>query len=111
MVGLPAFEKARSIEHCCQLVGKRSASVERKHDSEYCQIHVDISTGDFKIKIFSKSDRDSTADRIEIHDAIKKCLRTAASDSQVEQRCIIVGEILVWNERREAIKPFYKIQK
>jgi DNA ligase-4 len=111
MVGLPAFEKSRSIEHSCQLVGKRSASVERKYDGEYCQIHVDISTGDFKIKIFSKSGRDSTADRIDIHDAIKRCLRIGTLYSQVRQRCIIVGELLVWNERRQAIMPFYKIRK
>jgi DNA ligase-4 len=36
MVGLPVFEKARSIKHCYQLVRHRKVSVERKYDGEYC---------------------------------------------------------------------------
>jgi len=41
-VARPAHEKARSIEHCCQLAGPRRMSVERKYDGEYCQIHIDL---------------------------------------------------------------------
>ena len=91
MVSLPPFEKARSIEHCCQLVGKRNANVEQKYDGEYCQIHLNASPGDAEIKIFSKSGRDSTKDRYGIHDAVKRCLRIGTADSSVKKRCIIVG--------------------
>jgi len=35
--------------------------------TEYCQIHIDLSKGRDWIKIFSKSGRDSTQDRVGIH--------------------------------------------
>jgi DNA ligase-4 len=111
MISLPLFEKARSIEHCCQLVGKHSASVERKYDGEYCQIHVNISTDNTVMRIFSKSGRDSTEDRVSIHDVIKQCLRIGTADPPVKQRCIIVEELLVWNGRRQVLMPFYKIRR
>jgi hypothetical protein len=44
MISLPAFEKARSIRHCCQLFGDGEISVERKYDGEYCQVHVRAGT-------------------------------------------------------------------
>ncbi|KAH7124504.1 hypothetical protein EDB81DRAFT_765325 [Dactylonectria macrodidyma] len=47
--------------------GPRRMSVERKYDGEYCQIHIDLNKSGAAIKIFSKSGRDSTSDRIGIH--------------------------------------------
>lgn len=110
VVSLPRFEEARSIHHCCQLVGKQDVSVERKYDGEYCQIHVLVSTspGNAEIQIFSKSGRDSTEDRVGVHDAIKMRLGVGTPESRTQKRCILVGELLVWNE---AIMPFYKIRK
>ena len=75
IVSPPSFEKARSIEHCCQLVGKCRASVEQKYDGEYCQVHVSLTAGTAELQIFSKTGRDSTEDQVVIHDAIKRCLR------------------------------------
>lgn len=46
-------------------------SMERKYDGEYCQIHIDISKkNDGWLKIFSKSGRDSTGDRVRVHEYV-----------------------------------------
>src|SRR4051794_17434956 len=61
MVGLPRFEKARSLRHAQNIMHGREASVERKYDGEYCQVHVRRQEGgQIEIKLFSKSGRDST---------------------------------------------------
>ena len=54
----------RSIKHCCQLVGHHKASVGRKYNGEYCQIHIQRSGAEYDINIFSKSGRDLTQDRV-----------------------------------------------
>lgn len=67
-IGRQQFFKARSIKHCCDMAQNRRMSVEKKYDGEYCQIHVDLTKGLANcIKIFSKSGKDSTTDRIKIH--------------------------------------------
>lgn len=46
-------------------------SMERKYDGEYCQIHIDLSRGDDQwLKIFSKSGRDSTGDRVKVREYV-----------------------------------------
>ena len=35
IIGLQAFDKARSIQHCRQLAGRKEVSVERKYNGEY----------------------------------------------------------------------------
>lgn len=46
-------------------------SMERKYDGEYCQIHIDLSKkNDEWLKIFSKSGRDSTGDRVRVHEYV-----------------------------------------
>jgi hypothetical protein len=72
MVGLPVFKKARSIKHCCQLVGHRKASVERKYDGEYCQIHIQRRRAGDDINIFSKSGRNSTQDELGFMKVLKR---------------------------------------
>ncbi len=67
MISPPPRAKGRSIAHCCRMMGQKHISVERKYDGEYCQIHVDMSNKAHLIKIFSKSGRDSTQDRIDLH--------------------------------------------
>lgn len=66
-VGRPFWRKARSIKHCLDM-GHGFMSVEKKIDGEYCQIHVDLSKGRDCIQIFSKSGKDSTKDRIRVHE-------------------------------------------
>ena len=111
MVRRPPHDEARSIKHCCQMAGKRHMSLERKYDGEYCQIHIDLSKGDDCVRIFSKSGKNSTKDRIKLHGAIRECLRLKQSDCQIKQQCILEGELLVWNRRSKTIQPFHKIRK
>ncbi|KAK5332478.1 hypothetical protein LTR98_011400 [Exophiala xenobiotica] len=111
MIGLQEFEKARSIQHCCQLAGHKAINVERKYDGEYCQIHVSRTNSQYHITIFSKSGRDSTMDRVGVHDAIKRCLGLDTSSCRFRDQCVLVGELLVWNDQMGEIMPFYKIRR
>jgi DNA ligase-4 len=65
-VGWQTWLKGRSIKHCLSMVQGR-VSCEEKMDGEYCQIHIDLSKGYDCIQIFSKSGKDSTADRMALH--------------------------------------------
>lgn len=110
-VGRPQFYKARSIKHCCRMIGKREMSLEKKYDGEYCQIHIDLSGNKDCIRIFSKSGKDSTIDRQGIHDAIKESFRIGKRDCPISTRCIVEGELLVWSDEKEKILGFHKLRK
>ncbi|KLJ11095.1 DNA ligase (ATP) [Blastomyces silverae] len=110
-VGRPMFYKARGIKHCCKMVGKRTMSVERKYDGEYCQIHIDLSKDSGCIRIFSKSGKDSTADRSGIHSTVKECLRIGKSGCKISKNCILEGELLVWSDMESKLLPFHKLRK
>ncbi|KAJ0416400.1 hypothetical protein BJY00DRAFT_291714 [Aspergillus carlsbadensis] len=110
-IGRPDYYKARSIKHCCKMIDQRRMSVERKYDGEYCQIHIDLSKHPHSIQIFSKSGKDSTADRAGIHRAIKDSLRMGQPECKFSQRCILEGELLVWSEERQSILQFHKLRK
>ncbi|KAH6881050.1 hypothetical protein B0T10DRAFT_580829 [Thelonectria olida] len=111
MTARATYEKARSIRHCCQLAGPRRMSVERKYDGEYCQIHIDLNKCGAGIKIFSKSGRDSTSDRIGIHRALRDSLELDTAGCKIKKRCILEGELLVWNDDNGRIEPFHKIRR
>ncbi|KAF2190305.1 hypothetical protein K469DRAFT_723135 [Zopfia rhizophila CBS 207.26] len=111
MITRPAHDKARSIRHCCQLARGRRLSVERKYDGEYCQVHIDLSKGRNYIKIFSKSGKDSTNDRIGLHGVLRDCLGLNSAECKIKKQCILEGELLVWNDHDERIEPFHKIRK
>ncbi|EDN02544.1 predicted protein [Histoplasma mississippiense (nom. inval.)] len=110
-VGRPTFYKARGIKHCCKMAGKRTMSVERKYDGEYCQIHVDLSKGSGCIQIFSKSGKNSTTDRVGIHSTVKECLRIGKVGCKISRNCILEGELLVWSDVESKILPFHKLRK
>ncbi|KAH8691873.1 hypothetical protein BGW36DRAFT_303446 [Talaromyces proteolyticus] len=110
MVERPEYQKARSISHCCKLAGSRLLSIERKYDGEYCQVHIDRSRGQDCIKIFSKSGRDSTDDRIGLHKALRQSLKLDSADCSFKERCIVEGELLVWNDTDQKIAPFHRIR-
>ncbi|KAH6883508.1 hypothetical protein B0T10DRAFT_580496 [Thelonectria olida] len=111
MTARATYAKARSIRHCCQLAGSRRMSVERKYDGEYCQIHIDLNKSGAGINIFSKSGRDSTSDRIGIHRALRDSLELDTAGCKIKKRCILEGELLVWNDDKERIEPFHKIRR
>jgi DNA ligase 4 len=111
MIARPGHQKARDIKHGCRLAGPGRVSVERKYDGEYCQIHVDLDHATRPIKIYSKSGKDSTIDRIKLHRAVRESLQLGTSDCQIKRQCILEGELLVWNDEHQQIEPFYKIRR
>ncbi|CAG8405209.1 unnamed protein product [Penicillium salamii] len=110
-VGRPDYYKARSIKHCHQMVNGRRMSIERKYDGEYCQIHVDMSNKFAPIQIFSKSGKDSTADRDKVIPVIEEALGLGSSDCKISGRCILEGELLVWNDEDGEIMDFNKLRR
>ncbi|CAI7629151.1 unnamed protein product [Penicillium crustosum] len=110
-VGRPDYYKARSIKHCHQMANGRRMSIERKYDGEYCQIHVDLSNKYSPIQIFSKSGKDSTADKNQIIPVIKESLRTGLPGCKFAHRCIVEGELLVWNDQDGDLMDFNKIRR
>ncbi|KAK5043615.1 hypothetical protein LTR84_011375 [Exophiala bonariae] len=111
MIALQPFQKARILKHCRQLAGNNEISVERKYDGEYCQIHVWIEGGEFHITIFSKSGRDSSKDRKDLHATIRQCLAIGTTGCKLKRQCVLTGELLVWNDRTRCIMPFHKIRR
>ncbi|KAJ5795274.1 DNA ligase ATP-dependent N-terminal [Penicillium paradoxum] len=110
-VGRPDYYKARSIKHCLQMINGRRMSIERKYDGEYCQIHIDLSNKFTPIQIFSKSGKDSTADRDKILPVVEKCLRIGLPDCKISHRCILEGELLVWNDDDGELMDFNKLRR
>ncbi|EAW24389.1 ATP dependent DNA ligase domain protein [Aspergillus fischeri NRRL 181] len=110
-IGRPEYYKARSIKHCCQMIGRRRMSVERKYDGEYCQIHIDLTKRPNPIQIFSKSGKDSTDDRAGIHAVIKDSLNIGTPECKFSRQCILEGEILVWSDNHGKIADFHKLRK
>ncbi|OQE35532.1 hypothetical protein PENCOP_c013G06654 [Penicillium coprophilum] len=110
-IGRPDYYKARSIKHCHQLANGRRMSIERKYDGEYCQIHVDLSNKYTPIQIFSKSGKDSTADKDKIIPVIEESLRIGLPDCKFSHRCIVEGELLVWNDQRCELMEFNRIRR
>lgn len=111
MVARQAYDKARSIKHCVDLANERVMSVERKYDGEYCQIHVTRAPEKDEIQIFAKSGRDSTDDRYALLGAIKRGLDLDGEGCKIQYRCILEGELVVWNRLKRAIEPFHKIRR
>ncbi len=110
-VGRTTYTKARSVKHAVSMVRNRDMSVERKYDGEYCQIHVDVRRRDQQIQLFSKSGKDSTADRIGLHDTLKHCLNLGKETCVFSSKCILEGEMVIWSDRDKEILPFHKIRK
>lgn len=110
-IGRPQFLKARSIKNAFQLAQHREMYIERKYDGEYCQVHIDLNKGDRWIQIFSKSGKDSTRDRFKLHQNIREALRIGRDGCQISQKCIIEGEMVVWDDRANDILEFCKIRK
>jgi DNA ligase-4 len=111
-LGPPKWIKAKGgVKHAVTVIDGRTMSMERKHDGEYCQIHIDLSKGDDCVQIFSKSGKDSTVDRSGVHKAIKDALRVGYEDCCFASKCILEGELLVSSERGKDVLEFHKIRK
>ncbi|ORY19208.1 hypothetical protein BCR34DRAFT_472382 [Clohesyomyces aquaticus] len=110
-VGRPTFHKAWSFNNCFQLVGNRAWAADIKYDGEYCEIHVDLSKAPSDIQIFSKNGKDATTDRRDLHDTIRKALRIGEPDCLFRQKCIVLGELVVYSDKEQRILEFSKIRK
>lgn len=110
-VGRPQFHKARSMIHCLKLTDKKRWGIERKYDGEFCEIHINLRDPRSRIQIFSKSGKDSTEDKSALQPAINECLRLDDPDCHFKQRCILVGELVVFSDQQQDILPFHKIRK
>jgi hypothetical protein len=58
-----------------------------------------------------KSGRDSTNDRIGLHNTITECLAIGTLQCKFKRHCTLEGELLVWNNDSGQIEPFYKIRR
>ena len=73
---MPKSEKGQSCPHALGvLFPSETVWAETKYDGERAQIHVKVRTdGGSDITIFSKSRRESTGDRVAVHDIIRAAL-------------------------------------
>ncbi|KAI1375198.1 hypothetical protein F4677DRAFT_423513 [Hypoxylon crocopeplum] len=110
-VGRQTWLKGRSIKHCLNMARSREMSCEQKIDGEYCQIHIDLRKPQSPIQIFSKSGKDSTQDRISLHQSIRESLKLGSSDCPFRLGCILEGELVVYSTKDNKILPFHKIRK
>jgi DNA ligase-4 len=42
---------------------------------------------------------------------IRRSMKLDTADRQIKKQCILEGELLVWDDRHQAIEPFYKIHR
>ena len=111
-LGPPKWVKAKGgVKHAISVIDGRTMSIEKKHDGEYCQIHIDLSNGEDCVQIFSKSGKDSTSDRKGVHEAIKNSLRIGHRGCGFIEKCILEGELLVWSDKAKEILEFHKLRK
>ncbi|KAI1818170.1 hypothetical protein GGS20DRAFT_530065 [Poronia punctata] len=110
-VGRQPWYKGRSIRHCLDMINSREFACEQKLDGEYCQIHIDLRKNQNRIQIFSKSGKDSTTDRVNVHKAIRESLKLGTKDCPIKTGCILEGELLVYSTKENKILPFHKIRK
>ncbi|KAK1227208.1 hypothetical protein PQX77_009842 [Marasmius sp. AFHP31] len=103
-VEIPKSQKGRNLSHALSYIStSKSVWAETKYDGERAQIHVQLTNGVSRIKIFSKSGRDSTNDRAAVHPIISECL----SNSNV-RNIILDAEMVACNG--ETIESFWKIR-
>jgi DNA ligase-4 len=98
--------QAKSIGHVYSHIESMQSNcsdfvAELKYDGERMQIHYDTNLAD-PIKIYSKSGRDSTLDRMAAHEVIMKSFR----EKQTLVNCIVEAELLVYNRSSENIEIF-----
>ncbi|KAI1284803.1 hypothetical protein F5Y07DRAFT_347744 [Xylaria sp. FL0933] len=110
-VGRQPWLKGRSIKNCMNMAQGREVACEQKIDGEYCQIHIDLRKPRDYIQIFSKNGKDSTADRIGLHKAIRESLKIGHEDCGISKGCILEGELVVYSTKERRILPFHKIRK
>lgn len=104
--------------------GNEIAFAEIKYDGERMQIHVLNQQETDRIRIFSKSGRNSTIDRKYTHQIINQTLDLCNNDREFKvyfgkepidslikvDEVVLEGELLVYNSEKKEIEPFGGIQ-
>ncbi|KAL1635843.1 hypothetical protein SLS56_001538 [Neofusicoccum ribis] len=109
-IGRPTWYKARSFRNCLQMVGDGTWIIERKYDGEFCEVHVDLTKED-NIQIFSKNGKDATNDRRNLLPAIRGSLKIGTAECRIKSKCILLGEMVVFNQLDNQVMDFDKIRK
>ena len=110
-IGRPDFVKARSLKHCLSIINHEKWAIEEKFDGEYCQVHIDLQNPWKRVKLFSKSGRESTKDRAALHSELERML-TINGAYRFKSNCILEGEMLVFDrDDHDKVLPFEKIRK
>ncbi|KAG6888469.1 hypothetical protein C0995_008042 [Termitomyces sp. Mi166 len=119
-VAIPKSEKGRSPRHALQYFcspqqtrrQRQQVWAETKYDGERAQIHVEVLSGQTKITIFSKSKRDSTLDRMAVHDVIYRALgltkHGANSQSRIRENVILDAEMVAFDGKK--VDEFWRIK-
>ncbi|CAK7268586.1 hypothetical protein SEPCBS119000_003136 [Sporothrix epigloea] len=111
-VGRQRWIKGRSIENCISLAGPQRISCEHKLDGEYVQVHIDLTRDRHgTIQLFSKSGKDSTWDREQLHGAIRDSLRLGQPGCPLKSGCILEGEMLAYDDRNHKVLDFDAIRR
>ncbi|KAI0977048.1 hypothetical protein F4678DRAFT_411633 [Xylaria arbuscula] len=103
-VGRQPWFKGRSMKNCMDMAQGREVACEPKMDGEYCQIHIDLCKPRECIQVFSKSGKDSTADRIRLHKTIRESLKIGHEDCSFTKGCILEGELVVYSTKVSKIR-------
>ncbi|EFI27392.1 hypothetical protein CC1G_14863 [Coprinopsis cinerea okayama7 len=113
MIELPKSRKAyKCIHGYSQLKDSKKVWAEIKYDGERAQIHVEVQPeGPPRITIFSKSKRDSTLDRHEIHDVVRDALgfNGRRSTGKIKQNIVLDAEMVAFNGHK--IDEFWRIRR
>ncbi|EJD40837.1 hypothetical protein AURDEDRAFT_170030 [Auricularia subglabra TFB-10046 SS5] len=106
-VEIPKTVKGTSCENVAKIYSRCSAIyAETKYDGERMQIHIDFSLPSHQqIRIFSKSKRDSTADR----DATLSLIRDALHGSGT-RKAILEAEMVAYSDELGHIDEFWRIR-
>ncbi|THU99167.1 DNA ligase/mRNA capping enzyme, partial [Dendrothele bispora CBS 962.96] len=98
-LGMPKSCKARSPSNALKILGSSDlVYAETKYDGERAQIHVELVDGtDPRLTIFSKSQRDSTLDRIALHPIIIRCLGLNSSKTKFKKNIILDAEMVAFD--------------
>jgi DNA ligase-4 len=126
-IKIPVTWKGHGCEHACKAMktnGKDSDSdscyVEQKYDGQRMQIHVNLALPlDNQVKLFSKDGHDSTKRRDEIIPyvsllptytrTIRKALGIGTEDQRWKERCILDGELILWDDEAQRMQECTKL--
>ncbi|KZT07561.1 uncharacterized protein LAESUDRAFT_115651 [Laetiporus sulphureus 93-53] len=115
LVGVPVqIPKCTKGQGCAQalhvLRTSKKVWAETKYDGERAQIHVEIINGEARITIYSKSGRESTQDRVAIHETILDALGIGTTCCKVKTNAILEAEMVAFSDSLDRVDEFWRIR-